>query len=408
MPIYLVLVYFIVWPTWWLIKTLILYFSVVVALTVATRTYKLIWRRNHRRPVRGSDAVLITGATSGIGLALAKHLFALGYSVIVGYYDSCELGYSELKQLASGATNKYQLQVQKMLFVELDVRQQDSIERASKECTCLLEEHKLKLYALVNNAGLGSLQPLAWLQRKTIRNIIETNLLGSLLMIREFLPPLVESRGRILNVSSGLALVPGATYATYGITKSSLLYLTRCLNMELKGQFGIQSVSVIPHNLIKNTSICAQNVKNNKAAWEELKEIERKLYENEFNQHCQLAKSLEEATKKHAKLINDFNVIKKRSAQTGKQKEKQIVWWQVVLKEFRDFFERLQGENAALTLEDSGALECFVDALQLVDPPEHIFAGDKIYNLLVGSLLLSVPASCTGLLGAYVAPSLYR
>lgn len=391
-----------VWPALWLIKTLILYFSVLVGLTVLSRAYKLVWaRRTSRQPVRSSDAVLITGATSGIGLALAKHLYALGYSIVVGYFDSRELGFSELKQLEA----RKRLDKQRMIFLELDVRRQDSIERAYADCAKALGEHKLRLYALVNNAGLGSLQPFAWLQRSTIKGLIETNLLGSLLVTREFLPLLVESSGRILNVSSGLGLVPGATYATYGITKCSQIYLTRCLNMELRDQFGVKSVSVIPHNFIKNTNICAHNVKNNEAAWSELKPLERKLYEKEFNQHCKLAKSLEEATKKHTKLASSGE---KKQRTSSSSKQQVAAWWQMPVNGLRDFVQTLQGENAALTLEESGALDCFEDALRLADPPEHVFAGDNIYNLLVGSLLLSVPASCIGLLGSSVAPSLYR
>lgn len=411
--------YIIFAPAFWLIKTLLLYFSVVVALTIASRCYKLIWARRSLNPVRSSEAILITGATSGIGLALAKHLYALGYSVIVGYYDNRELGYTELRELGdkrrglrfSGETDNSKQVQQRMIFLELDVRSQDSIERAYSECEKSLADNKLKLFALINNAGVGSLQPFAWLQRKTIKNLIDTNLLGSLLVTREFLPLLVESSGRILNVSSGLGLVPGATYATYGITKCSLIYLTRCLNMELKDRYGVQTISVIPHNFIKNTNICAMNVKNNEAAWDQMKPIERKLYKKEFSHQCELAKSLEEATKKHSKLSSSAtSATGKKLHTTGKElaEKQQVASWRSLFKGFWCFVERLQGENAALTLEESGALECFEDALRLVDPPEHIFAGDNIYNLLVGSILLSVPTSCTGLLGAFVSPSLYR
>lgn len=402
------MILYLLWPAFWLIKTLALYLSVMVGLTVATRAYKLIWQAK-RNPVRSSDAVLITGATSGIGLALAKHLYALGYSIIVGYYDSRELGYTELKQIADKRSNLKQGQLQKMLFVELDVRSQDSIEQAYANCVKQLDEHRLRLFALINNAGLGSLQPFAWLQRKSIKNLIETNLLGTLLMTREFLPLLVESSGRILNVSSGLGLVPGATYATYGITKAAQIYLTRCLNMELSKSYGVKNIAVIPHNFIKSTNICANNVKNNEAAWIELKPIERRLYELDFNQHCQVAKSLEDATKEHAKLANE----KKRTPTSSKQQaanqpNSQVAWWQLLSSGLWDFIQRLQGTNEALTIEESGALECFEDALRLVNPPEHIFAGDGIYNLLVGSILLSVPASCSGLLGSAISPSLYK
>jgi len=386
-------------PALWVFKSIAIYFALIVALTSLWRAYKIHWARRGKnlRPVSGTDAILITGATSGIGLAVAKHLYKLGYSIVVGYYDSNETGYSELKQLASSRA-KHQTD-QKMLFIGMDVKSQASISKAYEQCTAALADNKLQLYALINNAGLGSLQPFAWLQRHTIRALIETNLLGSLLMTREFLPLLVRSKGRILNVSSGLGLVPGATYATYGITKSAQIYFTRCLNMELGSAYGIKSVAVIPHNLIKNTNICSRNVKNNEDAWSEMKPLEHQLYKQEFEQHCKLAKSLEAATREHSKLVKEKTKKAMEAKSFGAWRMISTCW---------EVLERLRGENAAETLEESGALECFEDALRLADPPEHIFAGDNIYNLVIGSILLSMPTSCIGLLGSAVSPSLYR
>lgn len=422
-------------------------------------------------PVDGSQAILVTGATSGIGLCVSKHLYKLGYSLIVGYYSSSEAGYGELMQIrdkhqqaqsnGSGKSNNRGSKQQQMIFVELDVRNQQSISNAFEKCTKELEKNGMKLYALINNAGLGSLQPFAWLQRANIRNLVETNLLGSLLMTREFLPLLVESKGRILNVSSGLGLVPGSNYTTYGITKSAQIYFTRSLNQESSElDYGIRSVAVIPHNFIKNTNICSHNVKTNESAWSELKPRERQLYKLQFDKHLEKALALEEATKLHTKLATEQSSTSSPSSDGGRilaassnnrltESEtgsssgskstrddikgrrpakltthasgggggattaanfvtKFAEMMSDISKCLMDVIEKLKGENAALTLEQSGALECFEDALRLEDPPEHIFAGDNIYNLLIGSLLLSMPASCINLLARSVSPSLYR
>lgn len=437
----------------WLVQSLLVYFLLVVALTVACRAYKIVYARRNKRPVDGSQAVLVTGATSGIGLAVSKHLYRCGYSLIVGYYNSSEAGYGELMQIrdksnSSSSTNNGNKQ-QQMIFVELDVRKQQSIEDAFEKCTKALEKNNMLLYALINNAGLGSLQPFAWLQRTNIKNLIETNLLGSLLVTREFLPLLVKSKGRIVNVSSGLGLVPGSNYTTYGITKSAQIYFTRSMNQESQElNYGIRSIAVIPHNFIKNTNICSHNVKTNESAWSELRPIERQLYKQQYDKHLSLASALEEATKLHAKLANEqqkstsissgssYNNrsnsestttsktrddVKGRrplktttttsagiSGSSGKEIAKMSGRLLSIPSCLLDVIERLKGGNVALTLEQSGALECFEDALRLADPPEHIFAGDNIYNLLIGSLLLSLPASCINLLARSVSPSLYR
>lgn len=404
------MIFLLLWPLLWLLKSLAVYFSLVLALTVAYRIYKIIWAGRNKRPVSSRDAVLITGATSGLGLALAKYLYKIGYTVIVGYYDPKEAGYNQLKQLSNDTKSKKS--DQKILFLELDVRKQESISKAYAECTQLFEQHNLKLCALINNAGVGSLQPFAWLQRRIIRNIVETNLLGCLMMTREFMPLLVKAHGRVLNVSSGLGLIPGPTYTTYGITKMAQVYFTRCLNFELKSRFGVQSVAVIPHNYIKNTNICSLNVKNNENAWEELTAQERQIYEKEFREHCRLAKSLEEATKEHSIMTNEhkFNksITPANNQQSNKTHNNNSNWLWILLNGLKEVANRLQGKNAAITLEESGTLECFEAALRLEDPPEHIFAGDNIYNLIIGSLILSLPSSCMNLLSTSVAPSLYK
>lgn len=386
-------------PLWWLLKSLATYFSLVLILTILYRARKIFWaRRAAMLPVQANEAVLITGATSGIGLALAKRLYKLGYSVLVGYYDARESGYDELKRLASSSKSNGK---QQMIFIELDVRDQKSIERAYDECQLALKRHNLCLYALVNNAGLGSLQPFAWLQRQTIRNMVDTNLTGALLVTRQFLPKLAEhKRGRLLNVSSGLGLLPGPDYATYGLTKVAQIYLTKCLNMELGDKYGVKCVAVIPHNFIKNTNICSRNVNNNERAWDELNELERRLYKQDFDSQCQLAKSLEEATREHARLT----AVGQQRRQRERSHEANLnpLSWLLQLASV------LKGESQALTIEQSGALEGFEDALRLEHPPELIFAGDNVYNLLMGSLLLSLPVSCLGLLGKSVAQSLYR
>lgn len=391
----------------WLIKSLIIYFVLIVALHSLWRAIKIILARNWKKPVSGREAILISGATSGIGLAISKYLYKLGYSIIVGYYDSQEIGYSQLKQMAED-TNLKVNEDQKMMFIQLNVCDVNSISEAYKKVSILLSNNDLKLYSLINNAGLGSLQPFAWLQRNEIQNIINTNLTGTLLMTREFLPLLVESKGRILNVSSGLGFTPGSTFTTYGATKCALIYLTNSLNNELKSQFGVKSIAVIPHNYIKNTNICSSIVTRNQNAWSELKEKEKLLYNEQYNEHCSLLQSLEEETRKHVSKAcnnnNNNNKIRQQQQLTKQQNESGFQFQNLVT----DFLDRLKGKNSASSLEESGALECFEDALRLIEPPQHIFAGDNIYNILVASFIFSWPISCNNLLGRSISPSLYR
>ena len=402
--------------TWNLLSQFLLF----LGLSILWRLYKtrLVrgpllgpWLANKWRPVRPQEAVLITGATSGIGLALAKHLYKLGYSVIATYYDSREPGHQELKQLASAGGSRQN----KLILLELDVRCEDSIGRAYEECSKQLKAHKLTLYGLVNNAGLGSLQPFAWLQRKTIRNLIETNLLGNLLMTREFLPLLANSSSsRLIFVSSGLGYFPGPTYATYGATKCAQLYLAGCLNLELGKRYGVKSIAVVAHNFIKSTNICWSNVRQNEIGWEELKPVERELYSKDFGEHLELARALEAATKEHSRRSGPSEGSWSSSSQTRSATRRRSVsgpqpgLWGQLRKLWAEVLASARGEGVSSSLEQSGALECFEAALRLEDPPERMFAGDSAFQLIVGSLFDSLPHSCRWLLGSHVAPSLYR
>lgn len=385
------------------VKSILIYFLFVLSLTVLWQLYKIhLARRWAKLPVMADQAILITGATSGIGLALTKHLYKLGYSIVATYYNACETGYVELKELGKKKTDSGN----RLILLELDVRSVTSISLCYEELKAKLESFQLSLFAIVNNAGLGSLQPFAWLQRSALRNLVETNLTGTLLVTREFLPLLIDyaRRGtdrsikpRIINVSSGLGFVPGANYTAYGATKSAQLFITKSLNLELEQEFQVKSIAVVPHNFIKNTQICSLNARQNEEAWLELKPIERKLYRDQFDEHCKLTRSLEQAIQ----ATQQRRKLKELTRATGNMKT-------ALASIVQGFMSNLRGENGAITLEDSGILECFEDAIRLRDPPQVIFAGDNIFTLLVGSLLLSMPSSCASLLGPSVSPSLYR
>ncbi len=167
-----------------------------------------------------NNTILITGGTSGFGLEFAKRLLELGNTVIVTGRDPVKLA-SAKKNLAGLHT------------FQSDVSNPEEITNLYK--TVIAQFPKLNI--LINNAGQMrkiSLHDTS-IGLSDITLEIETNLMGPIRMVQAFLPHLKQmSSAAILNVTSGLALVPFPISPIYGATKSGLRSYTKSLRVQLK------------------------------------------------------------------------------------------------------------------------------------------------------------------------------
>lgn len=378
-------------PLWWLATNLVLYYILYLTTVLLYRCYKFLWCARSLLPVAPNDAIFITGATSGIGLQLAKHFYKLGYSILVGYYDDKEPGYFELKTLSSNKSAP-----QKILFIPINVRDAGNIERAFQLIENALRENKLQLYGLINNAGLGAFTPFMMCNKRELSNIIETNIHGAMMTTRILLPLLLERPGsRILNVASGLGIFPGPTYVSYGVTKAAQIYFTRGLNAELNKWYcehEVKCVTVLPHNYIKHTNIGTGFLKKHQELWSEhLTAKERNLYKRDYEYHRkrleELCESCEQFRKrKQARPTNDETLGEK----------------------LHEILEVFKGKNSSNGLDDPDFLQAFNLALRLPSPPEEIFAGDRLFNLVTGPIILTLPTCCLSWFGWFVNGSLYK
>jgi uncharacterized oxidoreductase len=167
-----------------------------------------------------NNTILITGGTSGFGLEFATRLIDLGNTVIITGRDQQKLEQTK-KRLPPIHT------------FQSDV----SDPRAIKELYEKVTGQFPALNVVINNAGEmrkillqdGSSDLL------DITREIEINLIGPIRMVQQFLPHLIRQRSPvILNVTSGLALVPFPIAPIYGATKSGLRSYTRSLRVQLK------------------------------------------------------------------------------------------------------------------------------------------------------------------------------
>ena len=162
--------------------------------------------------------VLITGCSSGIGLAAAKALGAHGFTVIAS---------------ARKGEDVAQLRQQGLLAVQLDLADTASIERGGAEALALAGG---RLYGLFNNGAYGQPGALEDLPTEALRAQFDTNLFGWHHLIRQVLPAMLAvGEGRIVQNSSVLGLVAMKYRGAYNASKFALEGYTDTLRLELEG-----------------------------------------------------------------------------------------------------------------------------------------------------------------------------
>lgn len=161
-------------------------------------------------------SVLVTGATSGIGLATGRVLAAAGFSVFGGAYP----GEDVTEAQAAG-----------IRIIPLDVTDAASIAAARQAITDRLAGKPL--WGLVNNAGVLGVGPLELVPIGQFRHVMEVNVLGLVAVTQAFLPDLRATHGRIVNMSSLSGLVALPFFGPYSASKFAVESLSDSLRREL-------------------------------------------------------------------------------------------------------------------------------------------------------------------------------
>ena len=179
-------------------------------------------------------AVLVTGASSGIGRECALRLASSGFRVFAGVRKN-EDG-ERLKAEASGSVTP----------VLLDVTDSVSIANAAQSISRGLDTGGL--HGLVNNAGIAVAGPLEMLPSEALRRQLDVNVVGQIAVTQAFLPMLRAARGRVIIMGSILGRLALPFAGAYSAAKFALEALAESLGMEVR-PFGV-SVSIIePGNI---------------------------------------------------------------------------------------------------------------------------------------------------------------
>jgi NAD(P)-dependent dehydrogenase (short-subunit alcohol dehydrogenase family) len=185
-------------------------------------------------------AVLVTGASTGIGRAITQRLATAGYFVYAGARKDADLAaLNEIKNVQA---------------VRLDVTKQADIDAAVNSIT----KAGRGLYGLVNNAGVASVGPLATMSMDEIDLTLQVNVYGPVRLSRAFLPLLLASQGRITTIGSISGILAAKDLNAYSMSKHAMEAFTDSLAAELAPQGVVVNV-VEPGNF--NSEIGASATK---------------------------------------------------------------------------------------------------------------------------------------------------
>ena len=180
---------------------------------------------------------VVTGASSGIGRAIANKLSAEGCRLVLA-----SRSFDRLEEIAEDLQTE-------SIAVPMDVRDSKSVQGAFED----IQRELGQIDILVNCAGV---MPLTYLKNRHLEEWLETvevNVKGTLRCIHEALPQMkVRKNGHIINIASvdGKEIFKGG--AVYGASKAAVIELSKAMRMELSPEFNIRVTSIEPGTVATN------------------------------------------------------------------------------------------------------------------------------------------------------------
>ncbi len=186
---------------------------------------------------------VITGASDGLGFAMARALLKNGATVAISSRPGDKLNKAAAVLKSEGL---------KALSLPMDVRNEQSVNDAA----AYIKKHWGRVDMLVNNAGLGmgrvnprfatDPKPFYEISLDGFRDVIDTNLTGYFIAAKAFVPLMIaQGKGRIVNISTGLATMKRKNMAPYGPSRAGSEALSNIMTDELR-EFGIDVNVLLP------------------------------------------------------------------------------------------------------------------------------------------------------------------
>jgi NAD(P)-dependent dehydrogenase (short-subunit alcohol dehydrogenase family) len=208
-----------------------------------------------------SGAVVVTGASSGIGRTTALQLDADGYHVFAGVRKE-----ADARELSRDCSDR-------LTPITLDVTQAGQIEAARQQVAEAVGDHGV--VGLVNNAGVGGGGPIEFMPLDELRRTLEINLIGQVAVTQAFIPLLRRPKGTIVFIASIGGRVASPFMSPYNTSKFAIEALGESLRHELR-PWEINVVVVEPGSI--DTEIWSKGNDQLRERLEEMPEDARRLY----------------------------------------------------------------------------------------------------------------------------------
>jgi len=216
-------------------------------------------------------AVLVTGASTGIGRNLAERLAAEGHFVYAGARKD-----ADLKELDA---------IDNIKAVKLDVTNHEQIDAAVE----LIKSEGRGLYGLVNNAGVAVMGTVAETEHSDLHWVFSVNVVGVVSVTRAFLPMILEEQGRISTTGSISGTLSSPGFSVYSMSKHAMEAFTDSLAGEVE-PLGVQVSIIEPGNYkshIRRT-VAENAVKAAAAAGDELSAEDKAFMEQMTQRELQM------------------------------------------------------------------------------------------------------------------------
>lgn len=181
-----------------------------------------------------AQTALVTGASGGLGLEIARELAGRGYDLVLVARST-----QKLEQVAQ--------ELHEATGVQTHICTADlSTETGAAQVVDFTETEGIRISVLVNNAGFGDCARFADADLSKLTNMVDLNVRALTQLAYYYLGPMLDAHdGRILNIASVAGFYPGPGMATYFASKAYVLSLTEALAEELRGT-GVTCTALCP------------------------------------------------------------------------------------------------------------------------------------------------------------------